>query len=151
VVLIGVRAVERPELPGRRGVGIVEAVATERVDVGVPDRGEAGERGVVGHEVGVRVRDVLERGGRVAGVPDEHGVDEQLQAEGVAVVIVLPEQEVSSASAHAAAYALDAVANSELALTPACRPSRARAGRTCRSSRRTISGAGCTLDGWEPR
>jgi hypothetical protein len=89
VALIGIRAVERPELPGRRGVGIVEAVATERVDVGVSDRGEAGERGAVGHEVGVRGGEVIEDGCRLAGVPDEHGVDEQLQAQGVAVVVVL--------------------------------------------------------------
>ena len=79
---------ERPELPGRRVVWIVEAVADERVDVGVSDRGEAGEHGVVGREVEVRVCEVIEDSGGVAAVPNEHGVDEQLRAEGVAVVVL---------------------------------------------------------------
>jgi hypothetical protein len=38
---------------------------------------------------GCAAGEVIEGGGGVAGVPDEHGVDEQLQAEGVAVVVVL--------------------------------------------------------------
>jgi hypothetical protein len=70
-------------------LGVVEAVAAEWVDLGAPDRGEPGERGVVGHELGVRGGEVLQGGGGVAGVPDEDGVDEQPQAEGVAVVVVL--------------------------------------------------------------
>lgn len=55
----------------------------------VADRGEPGERAVVGYELGVGGGELVEGGGGVAGVPDEHGVDEQLEAEGVAVVVVL--------------------------------------------------------------
>ena len=43
--------------------------------MGVPDRGQPGERGVVGHELGVRAGDMIEGGRALAGVPDEHGTE----------------------------------------------------------------------------
>jgi hypothetical protein len=66
----------------------VELVAAERVDVGVRDGSDARECVVVGDDVGLRGVQVVDRGGHVAGVPDLDGVDEDLEAEGVAAVVV---------------------------------------------------------------
>src|SRR5262245_46269054 len=84
---------QRPELPGRRALGVVEAVAAEWVDVGVTERGEAVQRGVVGNDFGVHTGEVIERGCRVARVPDRDSVDEKLLAEGVPMVVVLADGE----------------------------------------------------------
>jgi hypothetical protein len=56
--------------------------------VRVGDGGDARQRGLVGDDVGLGGAEVIDRGGHVAGVPDLDGVDEQLEAEGVAAVIV---------------------------------------------------------------
>src|SRR3954453_8224596 len=66
----------------------VEVVTAERVDVRVRDGGDARERGLVGDDVGLGGVEVIDRGRHVAGVPDLDGVDEQLEAEGVAAVVV---------------------------------------------------------------
>ena len=54
----------------------------------VRDRGDAREGGLVGDDVGLGGVEVIDRGGHVAGVPDLDGVDEDLEAEGVAAVVV---------------------------------------------------------------
>jgi hypothetical protein len=66
----------------------VQVVAPERVDVRVRDRCDVRDRGLVGDDVGLGCVEVVDRGGHVAGVPDLDGVDEDLQAEGVAAVVV---------------------------------------------------------------
>jgi hypothetical protein len=66
----------------------VQVVASERVDVGVRDGCDARDGGLVGDDGGIRRVEVIDRGGHVAGVPDLDGVDEDLQAQGVAAVVV---------------------------------------------------------------
>ncbi len=57
--------------------------------MGVRDGCDAGEGSVVGDDVGLGGVEVVDTGGHVAGVPDLDGVDEDLEAEGVAAVVVL--------------------------------------------------------------
>ncbi|HEX4345456.1 MAG TPA: hypothetical protein VHZ31_07840 [Solirubrobacteraceae bacterium] len=66
----------------------VQVVAAERVDMCARDRGDARHRGLVGDDVGLGGVEVVDRGGHVAGVPDLDGVDEDLQAQGVAAAVV---------------------------------------------------------------
>jgi hypothetical protein len=48
--------------------------------VRVRDRCDAGDGCVVGNDVGLRLVQVVDCGGHVPGVPDLHGVDEDLEA-----------------------------------------------------------------------
>jgi hypothetical protein len=66
----------------------MQVIAAERVDVRVRDRSDPRDRGLVGDDVGPGRVEVVDRGGHVAGVPDLDGVDEDLQAQGVAAVVV---------------------------------------------------------------
>lgn len=56
---------------------------------GSRDRSDAREGVLVDEDVGLGGAEVVDRGGHVAGVSDLDGVDEELQAEGVAMVVVL--------------------------------------------------------------
>jgi hypothetical protein len=66
----------------------MQVVAADRLDVRVRDRGDARERGLVANDVGLGCVEMVDRRGHVAGVPDLDGVDENLQAQGVAAVVV---------------------------------------------------------------
>jgi hypothetical protein len=63
-------------------------VAAVGVDVRVPDGAELRE-GVVADGFGLVAADVVEGRGEVAGVPGEDRVGDELEAEGVASVVVL--------------------------------------------------------------
>ena len=67
----------------------MQVIAAERVDVRVRDRSDPRDRGLVGDDVGPGRVEVVDRGGHVAGVPDLDGVDEDLQAQRVASMVVL--------------------------------------------------------------
>lgn len=55
----------------------------------VRDRCDAGNGCVVANDVGLRLVQVVDRGGHVPGVPDLHGVDEELKAQRVTAMVVL--------------------------------------------------------------
>jgi hypothetical protein len=65
-----------------------EVVATDRVDVCVVNRRNPGERFIVGDDVRLLGLEVVDGSVHVAGVPDLDGVDEGLQAQRVALVVV---------------------------------------------------------------
>ena len=66
----------------------MQVIAAERVDVRVRDRSDPRDGGLVGEDVSPGRVEVVDRGGHVAGVPDLDGVDEDLQAQCVASMVV---------------------------------------------------------------
>ncbi len=97
----------------------VQFVAAERLDVCVRDRRDAAERVVVGDDVGFDGVEVVDRGGHVAGVPDLDGVDEDLEAERVAAVVVFVGGDLGAGADHeAAAQGVECLAFVELAVDP---------------------------------